>query len=104
MKWKIYYSDNTTYSDEDGPAWNAPAWGVQVIVQYAPKRELLHGSAIQTAYCYREDGFWYVSDMPGMYDYLAMPGMKKIIFGRTERDDVFWGFVSRADRENPREE
>ena len=32
MEWKLYYDDQTTFSDEDGSWQDAPAWGVVAIV------------------------------------------------------------------------
>ena len=36
MNWKIYYTDGTTYSDEDGDWENAPSHGVVCVVVKDP--------------------------------------------------------------------
>jgi len=36
MKWKIYYDDDSTYSNEDGAWVDAPAHGVVVVVVAMP--------------------------------------------------------------------
>lgn len=30
-RWRIYYADGSTFSNEDGEPWDAPGWGAQVI-------------------------------------------------------------------------
>ena len=51
LKWKIYYDDGSTYSDELGDPFEAPARGVQIIAIEHPEvgRELLG----------KEDFYWY---------------------------------------------
>lgn len=86
MKWKIYYDDGSTFSDEDGRVYDAPALGVQVIAQEDPDvgRQLFWEIDF---YWYSEHG-WFGGDVFGLWDYLATPGPKVVKFGR---------YVPRAD-------
>lgn len=86
-RWKIYYSDGSTFSDKDGDPFNAPGRGVQMIVHEHSEvgRHLLG----------REDNYWWSGsrwfggDLFGLYDYLQEPGPKKVIFGRVIDNESF---------------
>jgi len=77
--WRIWYQEGT-YSDDDGPLDDAPGLGVLVIAQADPDvgRELRYGSDF-----YVWDGRWLGVDEHGLWDYLARPGWKKVVAGRT---------------------
>ena len=79
MRWKIYYDDGTTFSDEDGSLEDAPARGVQAIVC---KDERL-GWVVETGcdYYVWKDGRFYARDIFGLFDFLIDSGLVK--FGRT---------------------
>jgi len=62
-KWKIYYGDGSTFSNEDGEPSLAPTTNVQVVV------------------C--QPWVWQEGDLFGLYDYLMQPGLKVVKFGRT---------------------
>jgi len=98
MKWKIYYGDDSTFSDQDGTPWIAPARDVQVIVMTSKD----HGWRTQAGSDYyvwddRGNGArWWGVDQFGMYDYLLDPGYKRVLFGRTVTSDRFSEIYSRA--------
>lgn len=94
LKWKIYYDDGSTYSDELGDPFEAPARGVQIIAIEHPEvgRELL---GKEDFYWYR-DGRWFGGDNFGMYDYLLFPGPKKVIFGRVISSVEFQKIIKRC--------
>jgi hypothetical protein len=104
-RWRIYYDDGTTISDNDCPVWSVPAVGVQVIAQPKDGREdddrnsLIRGKDF---YWWREDWqCWIMGDQAGLYDYLMnIDGPKKVLFGRSMlREDDFWAVVRRASEE-----
>lgn len=107
MRWRIYYDNGSTYSDEDGPVEHAPCNGVMVVVQLDPTVgiERLYykhfyvwshefgrwlGLGDQRA---PGDGHW------GLFDYLARPGWCKVTAGRTVPYDVFAAILDRAQRD-----
>ena len=85
MKYRIYYSDGSTYSDQDGAPEDAPARDVQVIVM----EDKYHGWFTQALHDYyvwddRGQGLrWWGVDLFGLYDYMIEPGYKRVLFGRT---------------------
>ncbi len=66
MAHRIYYADGTTF---DGPPEQAPGWGVLVIVQYG--------------------GGWWGHDLVGLLDCLALPGLNRVLHGRTAAKGVW---------------
>lgn len=81
MQWRVYYTGGATFSDGDGAPFDAPAVGVQVIVQKEPEigRYLL---AQRDFYWWdAERQFWFGGDQAGFYQYLFQPGPKKVLFG-----------------------
>ena len=107
MLWRIYYGDGTTFDSTQG-ADNAPALNVQAIVQRDPSphgvgRFVIHGGGQRPNrapidyYCYdSEQGIWQGCDFFGLWDYLARPGWKKVLFGRTVRDEVYQRIITAA--------
>ena len=91
MKWKIYYGDRSTFSDQDGSPWVAPARDVQVIVISDPN----HGWRTQAGFdyyvwdCRAGETRWWGVDQFGFYDYLIEPGVKRVLFGRTTTSKGF---------------
>lgn len=84
MRWRVYYDDeDLDYSDWDGPAWDAPGSGVQVIAQADPTvgRALVYGKD----YYWWDPaaGCWLGGDRDGLLDYLSRPGPRKVLAGRT---------------------
>lgn len=78
MKWRIYYDDGRTFSNEDGELKDAPSFGVQAIV------------------C--EPDLWGCGDFVGLIDYLARSGIVK--FGRLCPNEVYDLILKKA-REDP---
>lgn len=56
LRWRIYYGDESTSSDQDGPPELAPARDVQIIVCNDP-------SGIRGA-IYRHEWYWFVDGEP----------------------------------------
>ena len=76
MKWKIYYEDGTTFSDQDGKPKDAPGWGVQTIVQ--PHIE--SGRYLLPPYDYYlyRDSRWIGVDVAGLTDHLLKLGLLRL--------------------------
>jgi hypothetical protein len=93
MKWRIYYDDGSTFSDEDGPPEMAPGLGVQIIVDPHPSvgRRMLHSHDY-----YWHGGGWQGGDIFGFWDYLQRPGLKVVKFGRTIATAAFDAIYRRA--------
>lgn len=98
LKWKIFYGDGATFTDQDGAAESAPKTNVQLIA--IEDRE--HGRVICKAddfYIYDVfDGElnWQGVDYFGMWDYLSRPGAKVVLFGRTLGNVEYRNVVQRA--------
>ena len=81
LKWKIFYGDGSTITDEDSAPENVPKRNVQVIVMEDKDcgRYIDRGNDF---YLWRDWG-WYSADAYGLWDYLEQPGKKIVLFGRT---------------------
>jgi hypothetical protein len=99
-RWWIVYGDRSLYSDESGSAWDAPGRDVQVVVASS----LEHG--IEVWRPFRETNYyvylpeadtWRGVDLFGLWDYLAEPGKKKVLFGRTMLDKEWHELVRWVD-------
>jgi hypothetical protein len=83
VRWRIYYGDDSTFSDEDGDPSQAPALDVQVVA-VADETVGRFFYSQRDYYWYDTDGgVWYAADLFGLWDYLARPGWKRVLFGRT---------------------
>ena len=104
MRWRIYYCDGTTFSDEAGPAEPAPCDGVMVVVQRDLTAEIerlyyKHFYVWSTRY----DCWLGLGDQRapgdghhGLYSYLRQPGWKKVLNGETVPYHVFTRVLDRA--------
>ena len=81
MRWRIYYIDGSTYSNEDGSPESAPGFGVAAIAQ----EDALVGVQIHQQkdfYAFSGDfGGWYGLDHFGLAQYLGRPGTKIVKLG-----------------------
>jgi hypothetical protein len=79
LKWRFYYGDESTFSNEDGSPEEAPGSDVQIIIQEDPE----NGRYFQSGsdyYVWRDDRWWGV-DIFGLFDFLVDNSLVK--FGRT---------------------
>ncbi len=69
LSWRIYYSDGTTFDSSQGRPEDAPAWGVQCIIQTCPDE----GKNLTTRhdFYWRDEGRWVGGDFIGLVDALA---------------------------------
>lgn len=93
MRWLIYYADGTTYA---GAQQQAPERGVQAIIQ----QDETTGWYAITGYDYYVwlwDGLqWAGVDVFGLWDYLAQPGWKRVLFGRAVSNEEYETIYARA--------
>jgi len=97
--WRIYYGDGSTYSDDDGDVFDAPALDVQAIAfrTSEPDHKTGHMPVFRFDYYWWEpNGDWYGGDLFGLYDYLTRPGPKKVVFGRTVSNTAHQACVDAA--------
>lgn len=92
--WRIYYGDNFTYSDADGPLDQAPKRNVQVIVY--PDSEVGRVVLSLRDFYWLADYGWDGGDIFGLWDYLAQPGSKIVLFGRAVRTSHYRQVLARA--------
>ena len=81
--WRIWYGDDTTYSDDDGPVWDAPPTNVVCVATENYDVPGNHSVVHAFDYYWWDPPEWYGGDLFGVFDYLCRPGPKKIVFGRT---------------------
>ena len=77
MLWKIYYDDGSAFSDLDGAPTQAPARGVQVVVNRPDRETFVEVGAVllwRHDYYWFENGSWYGSDLTGLLDFLLRSG------------------------------
>jgi hypothetical protein len=88
MKWVVWYSDGSSFTDQDGAPHEAPRWGVLCVSAYSGDhgRMIWHG----TDY-YGWVGEWVSFDSAGLLDYLGNhPGSEKVVLiGRHVPPDMF---------------
>lgn len=95
-RWRIYYDDGSTFA---GAPEEAPGRGVIVIVQADAElgRILL---CRWDFYCWHPDsGQWWGHDVFGLWDCLADPGWRRVVFGRTITTERFRELLDAADRD-----
>lgn len=93
MRWKIFYSDSTYV----GPVKDAPTRDVQIILQEDDR--VGWATVHQKDYYIWEYDRWIGTDEFGFWDYMARPGMKKVLFGRTLTNEEFQEVYYRAKAE-----
>lgn len=105
MRWKIWYSNGKTFSNQDGLPQSLEReyhFGVQVITQ----EDKDHNWATQTGgdfYVWddRGDGWrWWGVDIWGLVDYVTKPGYKIILLGESVPSDTF-GKIFQAAKNDP---
>jgi hypothetical protein len=105
-KWKIYYSDGSTFDWRQGDPLEAPPEGVICIVGYKSngKRYITHGGAIDSPskgyaqfYCFDiETEEWWGMDYAGLLDRLRRNLIYAFKEGRSVRDDLFQKIMHKA--------
>lgn len=95
LEWRIYYDDGSTFSNAEGAPHEAPALGVQMILQADPVvgRQVITGKD----FYYFDLGAWMSADWFGLWDYLCRPGAEKTVrFGRNMRSQDYHALMGRA--------
>ena len=79
MRWIIWYSDRTSFSNLDGEPWEAPREGL-ICIAVADKSCGRYILGEQNFYCWHfEDDQWVPHDRSGMRQYLRLPGKNKVV-------------------------
>lgn len=102
-RWRLYYGDGSTFSDEDGPPESAPPLDVQVISHADETSAREVGSVLLYAkdYYWFEAGNWYGGDLFGLFDYLLRAqGTAMVKFGRFVPRARFQAALDRATAES----
>lgn len=96
INWKIYYGDDTEYTNVDGPPELAPKRNVQII----GVSDYHTGHRLERENDYYvwapERGGWRGCDQFGLYDYLIDPGFKIVLFGRMLNNAEFARIFKKA--------
>lgn len=98
LKWEVYYGDGSVIRDCDCEPYRLPKRNVQAVVMECRS----HGRVVCKAddfYIYAAyDGelSWQGVDYFGMWDYLADPGVKIVLFGRTLGNVEYSQVIQRA--------
>lgn len=94
LDYTIYYEDESIVTPITCELADTPAFGVLVIVQYDP----VSGWYCRTGkdyYCWQVDE-WTEVDIFGLWDYLAQPGWKKVLYGRTVPNEKYQKILQQA--------
>lgn len=98
MKWRVYLSDGSTFSDEDGNPWDVPLSGVVAIAQ----ADDVVGRTVTVGfnyYYFRDDEWWGCYDSTAMLIELTSDMTGKINCvraGRTVSNKIFSDVRKRA--------
>ena len=80
--WRIFYTDGSTFSSDDGAPEDAPGWHVQAIAQLDINvGVLIHHLADFYVFDAQAFGGWAGVDKFGLAQYIAEPGLKTIKLG-----------------------
>ena len=98
MKWKVYYIDNSTFSDQDGSPWRTPGLGVLLIVRSDP--DCGWRTEIGDYYvwdCRGGETHWWGVDEVGYFEYMfTKPGYKYALLGTKTSNKQFYEVFERA--------
>lgn len=70
IKWRVYYSDSSTFDSEQGEPKDAPGMGVIVIVQRDADPRVGSYLAHRGDYYFWMDERWFACDREGVWQYL----------------------------------
>lgn len=84
MNFMVFYDYHITYAGDPDAA---PALGVLCIVDCHDIPHI-HERSDYYVWKFREEG-WTGVDIFGLFDYLQLPGWKKVLFGRTVSNEVY---------------
>ena len=92
-RWRVHYEDGSTYSDLDGPHYEAPTRAVVGVAFRRGKNGNERGLIHSVDYYWWLDNEWYGcmdKQGAGFFDYLFREGFEKyVLFGRTFNDEVW---------------
>ena len=98
--WRIYFGDGATFTcPDDGGLSDAPTRDVQAVVYRSPDPDHQTGRVVihRFDYYWFEEPDWFGGDLFGLFDYLARPGLKRVLFGRTMPNDrIYQDLILRA--------
>jgi len=96
VSYRIYYADGSTY---DGDPWQAPFYRALLILERDPD----HGRRIVSGadyYCWMpEENRWRGYDLPGMMQYMYIPGPKRYLVGEMVNNDLWNATYRRAEND-----
>lgn len=95
--WVIYYGIGTRCDSGSVGPERARERDVQVIHQYDP--QCGQAKVAGADYYVWRDSRWWGVDLFGLYDYLASPGWKRVLFGRKIDNEEFNRISARAHKE-----
>jgi hypothetical protein len=94
LRWRIYYGDGSVF--DPGDPFQAPALNVQMVAN----GDRDHGWSLvrQVDYYWYDESIdeWNGGDIFGLWDYLQLPGHKKVVFGRNTTNANFNTIFQRA--------
>jgi len=94
MRWRVYYGDGTTFSDQDGSPDEAPSLNMQVVVQHTDREGRIMICEHDYYWFDPQVGEWVGGDLFGLFDFLQRRGGHG--FGRTIASDAYHTIKRRA--------
>ncbi len=98
MKWKVWYSDGSTFSSDDGQVSEAPGIGCQVIVQdhYHVGAEIESGGDFFVWDNKGTGDRWWAVDLTGLILYFMKPGWQRVLVGEKLPEPIYSKIVKEA--------
>lgn len=87
VKWKIYYSDKTTFDNTQGLPEDAPTVGVICIKHFIEGGWRIQ--AFTDFYIWEVESEWWGADQAGFWQYMFKPGIKIVKIGTNIKDEPF---------------
>ena len=98
MRWKVWYTDGSTFSVEDGSVFDAPGIGCQAIVQdhYDAGAEIVTGGDF---FVWDDRGTgqrWWAVDIIGLTLYFMKAQAQRVLVGEMRPEPVYSKIVKEA--------
>ncbi len=101
-EWVVFYTNGESFSSLDGEPWEAPRDYVQCIAM-AHEMTGHHMLAEQDFYCWHfEDEVWVPHDQNGLFQYLRLPGDRKVVLCGYWVKRERYGAIRSAAHKDPR--
>ena len=97
LRWRVYFGNGSTFSDQDGSPYDAPRLNVMCVVGADPQVGRYMVSDKDAYWWVTLHGRWFGGDRRGEWDYLAFhPGPCVVLYGRAVADEEYNSAIAAA--------